>query len=200
MTSHRAIWIFVTALVISLIVSIPAQAYIIDFDNLADLDPVTNQYSGFGVSFSNATVLTAGLSLNELEFPPLSGQNVVFDDGGPITIDFLALVTDAGGYFTYNTALTISAYDSFNNLIGTIDSGVSSNFISSGSLIPPNEYLHIAFAGGISQLVITGGAEGGSFTLDDFTATPVTPVPEPSMLLLLGSGLMGLAGLRRFRN
>jgi|MudIll2142460700_1097286.scaffolds.fasta_scaffold105518_2 hypothetical protein len=197
MTAHRAIGMFVAVLVMILIVSTQVHAYVIDFESLADSDPVTNQYNTLGLTFSNATALSAGVSLNELEFPPLSGTNVVFDDGGPMIIDFSTLVTSAGGYFTYVSLLTISAFDSLNNLLGTINSSASANHVSSGN--SPNEFLQIAFAVGISQLVITGDPAGTSFTLDDFTATPLVGVPEPSMLLLLGGGLMGLAGLRRFR-
>jgi hypothetical protein len=200
MISHRAVRMSVAILFFCLLFSAQGYAYVINFDNLTnncspssyDYTAVTDQYSSLGVTFANATLLTAGICLNEIDFPPVSGSNVVFDDGGPMTINFSTLVTNAGGYFTYGTSLTLEAFDILNSPIGTVTSSASSNFGS-------NELIHIAFADGISQLVITGDIAGGSFTLDDFTATPVTGVPEPSMLLLLGGGLMGLAGFRYFR-
>ena len=47
-----------------------AQATVIDFESLTDSNSVTTQFAG--VTFQNALVLTAGLSLNESEFPPQS--------------------------------------------------------------------------------------------------------------------------------
>jgi hypothetical protein len=63
-------------------------ALTIDFESLSDSEIVTTQYAGVGVTFSNATALTAGISLNEFDFPPNSGVNVVYDEGGPMTISF----------------------------------------------------------------------------------------------------------------
>ena len=68
---------------LSLIV-VRAGAAVIDFEILASLESVTSQFAG--LTFSNSTTLTAGISLNEFDFPPHSGDNVVSDDGGPITI------------------------------------------------------------------------------------------------------------------
>jgi hypothetical protein len=52
----------------------------VDFEGLADSTSLTNQYAG--LLFTNASVVTAGLSLNEIEFPPRSGVNVAIDTGG----------------------------------------------------------------------------------------------------------------------
>src|SRR4051812_25425006 len=57
-----------------------AVATTLDFENLTDSDALTTQYSG--LAFSTAIVLTAETSLNEFEFPPQSGVNVVSDNEG----------------------------------------------------------------------------------------------------------------------
>lgn len=178
--------------------AVNGHAYIIDFEGLADLTPVTDQYIGFGLTFSNATAITAGISLNQIEIPPRSGSNVVYDNGGPIIINFSVPVSNAGGYFTYYTNITLTAYDSSNNLIATVPSSFSANYVGAG-IGTPWEFLQVASAGGISRIEIAGHPSGGSFTLDDFTDTPPsTAVPEPTTILFLslGSGLLAVARSR----
>jgi len=174
-----------------------ANASVIDFDALSDSDVVTNQFSG--LTFSNAIVLTSGISLNEYEFPPYSGSNVISDDGGPITITFTNLMADVGAYFTYLTALDLSFYDNLDAVVGTASSVYSANMALSGDTGSlPNEYLHLNWNAGISKLVITGDLAGYSFTMDDLTMTPVTnSAPEPATIILLLCGLMGIAIKKR---
>lgn len=172
-----------------------AQAATIFFDDLNDGDSVTTQYPG--LTFTNTVVLTAGIFLNEFEFPPVSGTNVASDDGGPITITFDSPVLSFSGYFTYAVPLTLTAFDSGNNQVGITVSFYSSNLALSGDAgSGPNEYLVVNFAGGFSSLTIAGDALGGSFTMDDVTYT--SAVPEPNSLYLLLSGAAGMLGLRRF--
>lgn len=203
MTSHRATWMFAAVLLMSLIISTQGHAYEINFEDLAaTCDPiaVTDQYNSYGLTFTNASLLTAGFCLNELEFPPHSGQNVIFDDGGPIIINFVNPVLSVEAFFTYMVPLSVTAYDSSNNIIASDLSSFSNNLLLSGDAgSTPNELLQVAYAGGISWLEISGDALfGGSFVMDDLTVQPIA-IPEPSMLLLLGSGLMALTGLGRFR-
>src|ERR1700674_3903171 len=86
-----------------------ANPIVINFEGLSDSTILTNQYPG--LSFSNAIILTAGISLNEFEFPPFSGSNVASDNGGPMRIDFTQPVADVGGFFTYAESLTLRAFD-----------------------------------------------------------------------------------------
>ena len=89
--------------------AVHASAALIDFEGLGSLEPVTNQFAA--LTFSNTASLTAGISLNETDFPPKSGVNVASDDGGPITILFSTPVTSFSGFFTYVVPITLEAFD-----------------------------------------------------------------------------------------
>jgi hypothetical protein len=172
---------------------------VINFDSLTDLNSVTTQFSG--LTFSNATALTAGISLNEFEFPPLSGSNVVFDDGGPMFIAFGNPIIGFSAYFTYSSPLILQGIDAGNNIVATATSVFSSNLALSGDLgSSSNEFLQLAYAPGISGIRITGDASGGSFTIDNVSYTTkatTASVPEPSSICLLLTGMAGLFGLRK---
>lgn len=182
--------LFLLALLV-LISSSLAKADTVTFEGLGDGTSVTNQFAG--VLFFNATILTAGASLNEFEFPPNSGTNVVFDSGSPLSITFASPVSSVGGYFTYATQLTIIAFDASDNVLGTLTSTFNNNMGLSGDAGSQfNEFLTFSFAG-ISRITILGDPAGGSFTLDDLTFTPaVSEIPEPTsiVLLLTGGGIL----------
>lgn len=168
-----------------------------DFEGFPDGTVLSDQYPG--LTFSSATILTAGIGLNEFEFPPFSGINVVFDDGGPITITFDSPVSSFAGHFTYFVSLTMTAFDASNNPVDQALSLFNSNlaclagppcFGDPGS--GPNELLQVMFSGGISSVTIVGDPGGFSFTMDG-----PTPVPEPSSLSLLFLGIISFVGLKR---
>jgi hypothetical protein len=174
-----------------------ASAVSIDFETLADGAVVTNQFAG--VTFSNATALKSGFSLNEVEFPPHSGSVVVFDDGGPMTLLFSSPVTQVSAFFTYVAPLTLTAWDAFDVALGSVLSLFSTNAALSGDPgSAPNEFLELAFASGIAKLTVSGDAGGGSFVLDDLSFTPTTlSVPEPGTAALTAIALAGLLARRR---
>lgn len=163
-----------------------AAVLVEDFESFSDSDALTSQVTG--LTFQNATILSAGVSLNEFEFPPQSGSNVVVDDGGAIAIDFGTTASSVSGYFTYLTQLTLEAFDAGSNLIATDLSGFITNTALSGDPgSSPNELLSVSSATGIARIVISGDPAGFSFVLDDLTVTTsgnANTVPEPGTLPL----------------
>jgi hypothetical protein len=192
----------ILCLALSLIGVIPGAAYastIITFESLTDGENVSTQFPG--LTFTNATILSAGIGLNEFEFPPTSGTNVAFDSAGPIRVAFDTPVTEFGAFFTYLEQVSLQAFDSGDVLVGSASSSFSSNLAMSGDPgSTPNELLQLAFWGGIASVTITGNLSGQSFTMDDLTLTPLNPVPvpEPGTFSLFAIGAAGL-GRRWYR-
>ena len=164
-----------------------AGAIPISFEDRADAESITNQYDG--VQFVNATALMAGLSLNELSFPPQSGSVAVFDDGGPLALLFSDPVSSFSAFFTYTTALTITAFDDASNLLATVTSAFSNNTADGGVAgSSPNELIALNLSSSaISRLMISGFINGGSFVMDDvsFAAAAQVPVTGTLQLMLL---------------
>lgn len=187
------------ALIPCVTVAVPVT---IDFESLTDSQAVTNQFAN--LVFSNAAAISAGISLNEFEFPPRSGTNVVFDDAGPISIVFSTAADSFGAYFTYTSGITLKAFGGAANLLGSVSSGFASNTAQSGDLgSSPNEFLNIVFSG-IKRIVIEGDPTGGSFAMDDLiyqqsTGTGGT-TPEPSTtFLFLATFIAAIVTQNRFR-
>jgi hypothetical protein len=169
----------------------------LDFEGFPDGTILTTQYSG--LTFTNAIVLTAGISLNEFEFPPHSGVSVASDNNGPITIDFGSPITSFSGYFTYVERLTLAGFDAADTEVASAASVYSSNdalFGDPGS--SPNELIQISYAAGMSSVTITGDPNGGSFVMDDITSTAAA-VPEPGSLASLIAGSLIIVAYQFFK-
>ena len=149
---------------------------VLDFEGLADRVLLVGQVPG--AAFGNAVVFTSGVSLNEFEFPPHSGINVLSDNSGPMAISFTTPVKSVSGYFTYAATVNMRAFDAGNNPVALATSQFANNEALSGAGgSTPNELLTVAFAAGISRITITGLAAGGSFALDDLTIMPPLVAP-----------------------
>jgi hypothetical protein len=188
------------ALLVCMSVQLSAASVTLDFEGLFDGAILTNQY--VDPTFTNAIILSAGVSLNEFEFPPHSGVNVVSDNGGPMSIVFASPVLSFSGYFTYAEALSLAAFDPLANQVASVTSLFANNLALSGDPgSSPNEFLQVTFAGGISSLTIIGDQAGGSFVLDDVAITTDTSatVPELSswVFLLSATGLLVITRMRK---
>jgi len=176
-----------------------ASSITLNFEGFPDSTILTNQYPN--IIFSNAIILSAGISLNEFEFPPHSGVNVVSDNGGPMSINFANPITSFSGYFTYDEALTIQAFSASNSQVASASSPFSNNMALSGDPgSSPNELLAVSFGSGISSITITGDPNGGSFVMDDVTITnghAGSATPEPGSLLLLSLGALTTISILR---
>ena len=172
-------------LFIFLSISLPAQATLVDFEGLSDNLSLSNEIPG--LTFNGATVLTAGLSLNEFDFPPTSGENVAAALTSLLEVTFTDLMDTVSGYFTYAEPLTFSIYDTNGGLLASIQSAVASNLGS-------NELITLS-GQGIALLRINSNS---NFTLDDLSYSKASvPAPEPATILLLAIGAMGF-GVSRF--
>lgn len=168
---------------------------------------LTNQYlSSYGVSFTS-----------------LGGYAAVVNHGpGNATASYPNIIggTDASGHLNYNSSIKISFFDVTNLSVDAVTDtfkiqgdwvplgygyisatayGATGNVLGTTSDTDnkPGPVLQFNIAG-IHSVVISGSTGTVGFDQLEFGAlSAVNSVPEPSTLLLLGSGLVGLVGMRR---
>lgn len=153
------------------------QATTLDFEGFGDNTALVNQIPGF--TFTDATIYSAGLSLNDVDFPPHSGINVVTALNSAVNIAFATPQSFVSAFFSFGDALTLVARDAGNNILTTVNS-------VGATVLGDWEQISVSIAN-ISSLSISSASP---FTLDDLT------VPEPSSLALAAVGLAGM-GLKR---
>lgn len=166
-----------------------ADEVFIGFDLYNDLAKnITTQ----GVSFTGATVLACGASLNCVPFPPFSGRNVIYDSlNGTITATFdkrvTGAVTSVSARITGNTGITMTAYDSSGQVIGSKNTG-GANYVGSGSSIGPNRKLTLTTTPDRAIAKVTFNDHGNTFTVDDFgyVGRPTAFLLDPGHGRLLG--------------
>jgi len=116
-----------------------------------------------------------------------TATNWVQQFNADLAADLLAL--ESNPQYSADHFYTLDVYSIFNAVIADPGAYGFSNVTQSGNMSPPSGYL---FWDGIhptaqAHLLLAGDAE----------ALMATGVPEPATMLLLGLGLIGLAGVRR---
>jgi hypothetical protein len=211
--------------ILSLSLASPASALVLTFEGLQDQEEILDFYNG-----GTGSLGSAGPNYG-INFGPDALALIDIDNGGngnfanepsPDTIAFwlsgqslvmnVAAGFDTGFSFFYSSLYdaTVTVYDGLGatgNILGQIN--LVPNYQNNNCTGDPTgdfcnwDAIGVAFAGTAMSVDFSGAANYVGY--DNITlgsATPETTVPEPSTLLLLGSGLAGLGlwGRRWFKS
>ena len=118
---------------------------------------------------------------------------VLFSDTDPIIrVDFDYATNHVELWYTTSSDLYLEAYDASNGMID-MDTG---NYN-----VWTNDFMEVN-SGSFDIAYVLIHDSGNQFTVDDFgweEGPGGDPIPEPTTILLLASGLLGLGGISRFR-
>lgn len=178
--------------------SLPGVAGVIDFENVpqtywfnAGGQNLGNYYEGVTFGSSSDILENQVYGYNDASFPPHSGDAVLFSSAdSQITAQFNSPQQSVSLWYTSDKGMVLTAYDSSNHIIAQ-SFGVPN--------LGTNSQLTVSVDTESIDRVVIMGFVSNSFTIDDFSAPGISglPVPEPSAVLLIGLGIIGIGYAKR---
>lgn len=182
---------------------LPATAVLIeiDFDDLTNFEILDDQYSDLGVTFSNSAgdLLVAKRSFVDTPpfTPPFSVRPVNYNVWASynmatfsVPVDYVSVTMGYGGGQGAN--LSLQLFNSSNTMVGSA-TGILS-YAATSAVISAYASDYVAYA----RFYSTGTFHNWASTFDNFIyIADIEPVPEPSTIILLCTGLLGFAGFIR---
>jgi hypothetical protein len=163
----------------------------INFEQYSEYTQITTQYAGEGATFTNALQLVAP-GYDYFDFPPTSGSGVITNDpGDPITVAFSVPVNSVSGFYADPYGVVVTAYSSTNAVLDTFNGA---------GIIGADDAFSVTSSGDIAYITISDlyGIPDDE-TVDDLSYSGSTNpvIPEPGSFVLLGTGLLSMAGAVR---
>lgn len=164
-----------------------ASAATINFDEFAVSTPISNQYLGLGVWFSN---------YDTLNFPVIAvdGANPtspVLSGSPPYTGGFWMAFVSPQNHVSFDSGYWDSIGSGF---VRVQDSGL--NVLADLTNPASGIYTFDLYYADIKYITFSPGLDPNGAAIDNLN---FAPIPEPSTMMLLGSGLAGLVGYGRRR-
>jgi hypothetical protein len=187
-------------ILVSLVAS-PASAVTIDFDSLeqpGDL-PIFVPSPYLEDGFSIATPDPFGLQSYQQSHVAYAGSAGLAHN---FSYGVLTLTRIDGGAFSLDS-IELSILRTFSNIAQPVFTGLLSGGGSTQQSFVVSQfgYQSFAFNSSFSNVTSVSWAQGdntyNSHSFDNIVTSAPNPIPEPTTILLVGSGLIGLVGFRR---
>lgn len=171
---------------------------LVTFNSIANEALITSQYAGQGVTFSGA--LYGLTNSGDLALFPSNGGGVIasnwlYSQGNYAGLSFAAAFTTditRVGFYLENWPSQTATIELFEGI-----TSLGSITYHTASLTA--EFVGIQDLAGFNGMVLSDTTQGdGFYAIDDFRfGSGAQAVPEPTTMLLLGLGMIGVAGVRR---